>query len=375
MVEFITMAPTSGDGKYVGYAKEGGQKLEGWTAAGEREPSLAYIGQIAEAAERGGFGTLLLPTGSSCLDSLVIATALIPRTEKLKFLFAVRPGFTAPAVFARQFASFDYLSGGRGLINVVTGGSPAEQAADGDFLPHEARYERTHEFIRVLRRLFSEDGFDHEGEHYKLRNAALHPKPVQARPPIYIGGASATGIEVAAESADVYMMWGETQAHTRSRIDAVKAAADSRGRKLSYSVSFQVFLGATEEEAWANAREAISKADPDAVRRKAEANAQGDSVGLKRLHAVMEEAKANDYVIGPNLWAGLTQVLSGNSISLVGTPDQVADRIAEYVDQGFDKVLLRGFPHLETIEAIGREVIPRVRQRLADRQEREEVGA
>ena len=78
----------------------------------------------------------------------------------------------------------------------------------------------------------------------------------------------------------------------------------------------------------------------------------------------MENSRANKFKIGPNLWAGLTQVLGGNSIALVGTPDQVADRIVEYVDLGFDLVLLRGFPHLETIEQVGDEIIPRVRERL-----------
>ncbi|QGQ95069.1 LLM class flavin-dependent oxidoreductase [Paenibacillus psychroresistens] len=365
MVEFITMAPTSGDGEYVGNTGGGTSKLEGWTASAEREPSLAYITEIAIAAEKNGFGTLLLPTGSNCLDSLVIAATLVPKTETLKFLFAVRPGFTAPTVFAKQFASLDYLSGGRALINVVTGGSPAEQASDGDFLDHGARYRRTDEFIQVVKRLFTEEKFDHEGEFYQLKAASLFPKPVQAEPQIYIGGASEAGIQVAASVADVYMMWGETTDFIRERIEEVKAAVSEHNRKLSYSISFQVILGDTEEQAWANAQKTISKADHIAISGKEQANIKGDSVGLKRLHQLMVDSKAQDFRIGPNLWAGLTQVLSGNSIALVGTPDQVADRIIEYIQLGFDKVLLRGFPHLETIGAIGSEIIPRVRARLA----------
>lgn len=364
MVEFITMAPTFGDGQYVGTSNYNAQRLDAWSTTAEREPTLEYISRIAQAAEKGGFGTLLLPTGSSCLDSLIIATALIPATERLRFLFAVRPGFTAPSVFARQFASFDYLSGGRALVNIVTGGSPAELAGDGDFLDHATRYRRTDEFIRVLKRLFSEENFDHEGEFYKLKNASLYPKPIQKNPEIYFGGASEAGQAVAASVADVYMMWGETLDNIRERIGEIQRLAAVRNRKLSYSISFQVVLGDTEEQAWENANHLISKADPAVIQKKAEASDKGESVGLKRLHQLMLDSKENHFRIGLNLWAGLTQVLSGNSIALVGTPDQVADRIVEYVGLGFDKVLLRGFPHLETIEAVGRDVIPRVHAKL-----------
>ena len=366
MVEFITMAPTSGDGQYVGNSQGGTvSRLQGWSETTEREPSLAYISRIAEAAEKGGFGTLLLPTGSSCLDSLAIASALIPKTERLNFLFAVRPGFTAPAVFARQFATFDYLSGGRARVNIVTGGIPSELAADGDFLEHDARYRRTEEFITLLKRLFTEQNVNHKGEFYQLENATLFPKLVQQSPQIYFGGASRAGVVTAASIADVYMMWGETLDNTRERLEEVKREAALRGRTLSYSLSFQVVLGDTEEQAWNNAKKLISRIDPAVLEKKRQSFTKGDSVGVKRLHQLMLESKDRDFRIGPNLWAGLTQVLNGNSIALVGTPDQLADRLIEYIRLGFDKVLLRGFPHLETIEAIGRDIIPRVRARLA----------
>jgi alkanesulfonate monooxygenase len=342
--------------------------MDGWSASTERQPSLKYISRIAQAAERGGFSTLLLPTGGNCLDSLVVASSLIHYTETLKFLFAVRPGFTAPALFARQFATVDYWSGGRALINIVTGGSPTELASDGDFLDHDTRYRRTKEFIQVLKRFFVEESFDHEGEFYRLKNASLSLKRVnQTCPPIYFGGASEAAKRVAAEEADVYMLWGETLHHTQERIEEMKALAAEQNRWLSYSVSFQVVLGETEEQAWENARELVSKADPIAIQKKEEESLKGESVGMKRLHQLMESSRDRDFRIGPNLWAGLTQVLSGNSIALVGTPDQVADRIVEYVNIGFDKVLLRGFPHLEVIEAVGRDVIPRVRAKLREK--------
>jgi alkanesulfonate monooxygenase len=171
---------------------------------------------------------------------------------------------------------------------------------------------------------------------------------------------------MAAEEADVYMLWGETLENTRQRIESVRAAAQAVGRTLRYSISFQVVLGETEEAAWQRTDEMLNQLDPAVAKRQAEFFRRIDSVGQQRLVALMEGAREQSFRLGPNLWAGLTQVMSGNSIALVGTPDQVVDRLVEYLALGFDTVLLRGFPHLETIEEIGREIIPRVHARVPE---------
>ncbi|GGP12983.1 LLM class flavin-dependent oxidoreductase [Oceanobacillus neutriphilus] len=372
MIEFITMAPTSGDGEFVGAVNNNSsrRKVDAWSGtdeAAERQPTFEYIRDIAQAAEKGGFSTLLLPTGGSCLDSLAVAANLVGQTDRLKFLFAIRPGSIQPTIFAKQFATVDYWSGGRALVNVVTGGSPTDLAADGDFLDHGTRYKRTREYIQILKRLFTEEQFDHDGEFYQLKGASLFPKPEEI-PEIYFGGASNVGKDVAAAESDVYMLWGETLENTKERIEEMKKRAADYNRELSYSVSFQVVLGETEEEAFENADRLLSKTEENLLNEKSDAASKGESIGVKRLHQLMEDGRKNNFKIGPNLWAGLTQVLSGNSIALVGTPDQVAERIVEYADLGFDKVLLRGFPHLETIQEIGEKVIPKVHEIISSRQ-------
>lgn len=366
MVEFVTMAPTAGDSHYVGTANLSASRFDPWTAASDRPPSLEYLEQIARAAEDKGFSTLLLPVGGNCLDSLVVASVLAAKTRRLKLLFAVRPGATAPAVLARQYATLDYLTGGRALFNVVTGGSPVELAADGDFLDHDRRYHRTAEFIGVLKQLFTEEIVDHEGAFYRIKGGSLTHKPVQRpRPPIFFGGASTIAKEVAAREADVYMMWGETIDNIRDRLAEMKSLESRYGRSLKYSVSFQVILGNSEQEARDKTEELLAHMDPAVIESKNRSNSTDQSVGHKRLVSLMEQARERRFWLGPNLWAGLTQVLGGNSIALVGTPDQVADRVVEYVKLGFEFVLLRGFPHLETIQQVGDKVIPLVRQRLA----------
>src|SRR5918912_1957998 len=276
------MAPTAGDGRYLGVANLANQLVDGWTAGAEREPSLEYIASIARAAEQGGFSTLLLPVGSGCLDGWGIASALIPLTERLRFMLAVRPGFVQPAVAARQGTTFDYLSGGRLSINVVTGGSPDELARDGDFLDHAARYRRTREFVRVMKLLFEQERVTVEGEFFRLREARLHPRPVQRpRPPFYIAGASDEGIRLAAEEADIYMLWGETFDNVRQRIEAVRAAAQAAGRTLRYSISFQIILGETEEAAWERADDMLAQLDSGFLERQAAWFSRIDSIGQK----------------------------------------------------------------------------------------------
>lgn len=368
MVEFITMAPTGGDGEYVGagssFNKEDKnvQLIRG--ESGERQPTFEYIRDVAQAAEKAGFSTLLLPTGQGCLDSLAVASNLVTQTTDLNFLFAVRPGSMSPSSFAKQFATVDYWSNGRARVNVVTGGSPVELASQGDFLDHRTRYQRTREYIQILKKYFSGEKFTHEGKFFTLKDTSLYPE-LNAVPNIYFGGASDVGKDVAAAEADVYMLWGETLEKTKEQIEDMKKRSAANNRELSYSVSFQVILGETEAKAYENAHKLLSKTEEAVLEQKKEVSKKGEAVGVKRLYSLMEESKDNNFIIGPNIWAGLAQVLPGNSIALVGTPEQVTDRIVEFVELGFDKVLLRGFPHLETIEAIGELIIPKVREKLA----------
>lgn len=367
-IEFITMAPTSGDSEYIGQPSSA-KNIQTWSGTGfdsDREPSVEYITEIAQAAEKAGFTTLLLPIGGSCVDSLVAATHLAANTEKIKFLFAVRPGSTAPTQLAKQYASINYWTKNRVLVNVVTGGAPKELENDGDFLSHSDRYKRTREYIEILKRLFAGETFDYNGEFYTLKGANL-PLPLKETPPIYFGGSSPIAKEVATDLADVYMLWGETLETTGEELASVVKLAQEKNRDLSYSISFQVVLGDTEEQAFENANKIISQVDPAALEAKHNNTLNNGAVGVGRLHQLMLESKDNNFVIAPNIWAGLTQVLSGNSISLVGTPQQVAERIVEFVDLGFDKVLLRGFPHLEVIKEVGEKVIPLVNQILAER--------
>src|ERR1700759_5031134 len=238
--------PTHGDVRHVG------------TSIGGREVNFNYLRQIAQAADQLGYFGVLLPTGRSCEDSWVVASSVAPFTERLRYLVAVRPGLQSPTVAARMTATLDRITDGRLLINVVTGGDPVENKGDGIFLDHDARYAVTREFLSVYSDLLAGRTVDFHGEHIRIEDGRLLFKPVQSpRPPLYLGGSSDAGIDVAVDHVEKYLTWGEPPAAVAEKVARVKAAAEKRGRKLSFGIRLHVIVRETNEEAWAAADDLI----------------------------------------------------------------------------------------------------------------------
>jgi alkanesulfonate monooxygenase len=353
-MQIFWFLPTHGDSRYLG------------TTEGARQVDLAYLQQIAGAADNLGYEGVLIPTGRSCEDPWVIASSLIGATKKLKFLVAVRPGLHQPSLAARMAATFDRLSGGRLLVNLVTGGDQAELEGDGVYLDHAARYEQSAEFIRIWREILarSHDGrsFDYEGQHLSVKGAKLLFPPVQKPyPPVWFGGSSAAAHELAAEQVDAYLTWGEPPAEVGKKIADVRNRAARKGRKVEFGIRLHVIVRETEEAAWKAAEELISRVDDDTVIRAQAAFARMDSEGQRRmaaLHAGGAKRSRADLEISPNLWAGVGLVRGGAGTALVGDPKTVAARIEEYAALGLDKFILSGYPHLEEAYRFAELVFP-----------------
>ena len=342
-MQFFWFLPTHGDTRYLG------------SAEGARPVELSYLQQIAGAADRLGYEGVLIPTGRSCEDPWVIASSLIGATSKLKFLVAVRPGLHQPSLAARMAATFDRLSGGRVLVNLVTGGDQAELEGDGVFLDHASRYEQSDEFIRIWREIIarSHDGqsFDYEGKHLSVKGAKLLFPPTQKpHPPVWFGGSSEAAHELAAEQVDTYLTWGEPPAEVAKKIADVKARAARKGRDVKFGIRLHVIVRETEDAAWQAAEDLISRVDDQTVVRAQAAFAKMDSVGQRRmaaLHAGGAKRKREDLEISPNLWAGVGLVRGGAGTALVGDAKTVAARIEEYAALGIDNFIFSGYPHLE----------------------------
>ncbi|MBW5412149.1 FMNH2-dependent alkanesulfonate monooxygenase [Pseudomonas sp. MAG002Y] len=327
--------PTHGDGHYLG------------TAEGARAVDHGYLQQIAQAADRLGFGGVLIPTGRSCEDSWLVAASLIPVTQRLKFLVALRPGIISPTVAARQAATLDRLSGGRALFNLVTGGDPEELAGDGLFLSHEERYEASEEFAHIWRRVLEGETVDFDGKHIKVKGAKLlYPPLQQPRPPLYFGGSSEPAQELAAEQVELYLTWGEPLEAVREKIESVREKAARHGRTVRFGIRLHVIVRETNEEAWKAADRLIANLD-DATIAKAQASfARFDSVGQQRM-AALHGGRRDKLEIAPNLWAGVGLVRGGAGTALVGDGPTVAQRMKEYAELGIDTFILSGYPHLE----------------------------
>ena len=285
-------------------------------------------------------------------------------TDRLGFLMAHRPGFISPTVAARKFASLDHLTRGRAAIHLIAGGSTAEQAMDGDFLDHDARYERMREYIQLMERTWIEsEPFDHSGVFYKVVQAhSTIPCLQRPRIPIFGGGGSSAAIEVLAPIVDVFMLWGEPLSVTAEFMQRVRqASGTSRRQPITFSVSTRPILGRTEEHAWSRAYDFLEKAkrlQSDQVRTTAE------NVGTQRLLDLARQRAVHDTCLWTEL-AGATGAL-GNSTALVGTAETVALALFEYYKLGATRLLIRGFDPLFDAQDYGHELIPRLRALVAD---------
>nr|WP_132678874.1 LLM class flavin-dependent oxidoreductase [Pseudomonas aeruginosa] len=258
--------PTHGDGHFLG------------TSQGARPVSLPYLKQVAQAADSLGYHGVLIPTGRSCEDSWVVASALAPLTERLRFLVAIRPGIVSPTVSARMAATLDRLSGGRLLINVVTGGDPDENRGDGIHLGHAERYEVTDEFLRVWRRVLQGEAVDFHGKHIHVENAkALYPPLQRPYPPLYFGGSSEAAHELAGEQVDVYLTWGEPLPAVAAKIADVRQRAARHGRTVKFGIRLHVIVRETAEEAWRAADRLIEHISDETIAAAQQSFARFDS--------------------------------------------------------------------------------------------------
>jgi len=336
-----------------------------------------YIETVAKAHEAGGFDRVLLAFHSWSPDSLQIGQHVASVTQRLGVFVAQRPGFTAPTVAGRQFATLDALYPGRFSLNVITGADPAELAQDGNQVTDKNdRYARTSEFLDIVRGVWEGDKpFDYNGRYYQVKGAFSLVRPTGGKGiDIFVAGASDAAVEVAGRHAGVYALWGETHEQVKELLGKVRAAASRHGRPSpEFSVSFRPIIAGTEEAAWAKA---------DAILEKA--RALQDTTGFRRSAAPINEgsrrlleAAGKGSRLDKRLWTGIAELTGakGNSTALVGTPDQVADALLDYYDLGARKFLIRGFDPLVDAIEYGRELLPRVRALVAAREAAMKVAA
>jgi alkanesulfonate monooxygenase len=336
MLKILWFIPLHGDGRHLASSRGG------------RKTTLEYLSQVAGAVDQLGYYGALLPTGRSCEDSWVAASALMAQTKHMRFLIAIRPGLVSPAVGARMTSTFDRLSGGRILVNIVTGGDPVELAGDALHLSHDERYVLTDEYLTIWRAIMQGEEFNFEGKYLTVRESKLLFPPVQSPyPDLYFGGSSPKALEVAAKHVNVYLSWGEPPELVAEKIDQVRRLArDEYGRELRFGIRLHLIVRETDAEARRAADDLIRYVDEKTVQ-QAQANlAKHDSHGQRRM-LELHGGSLQSLWVAPNLWAGVGLVRGGAGTALVGDPETLAKRIDEYRQVGIDHFIFSGYPHLE----------------------------
>lgn len=347
-MQLLWFIPTHGDGRYLA------------TTVGGRTTDYSYLRQIAQAVDHLGYTGALLPTGRSCEDAWVVASTLVSHTQRMQFLVAIRPGLMSPGVAARMAATFDRLSGGRLLVNVVTGGDPVELAGDGVHLSHDDRYRLTDEFLTVWRAVTQGEEFTLKGDYLDVQGGKLLFPPVQQPyPPLWFGGSSPIAQEIAAKHVDVYLTWGEPPAQVAAKIASVRQLAEQQGRTLRFGIRLHVIVRETESEAWDAAEQLIRYVDETAIAAAQKAYSRMDSEGQRRM-TQLHNASRSALEISPNLWAGIGLVRGGAGTALVGDAETVAARMLEYSELGIDNFILSGYPHLEEAYRTAELLFPRL---------------
>lgn len=266
----------------------------------------------------------------------------------------------SPGVAARMAATFDRISGGRLLINIVTGGDPVELAGDGLHLSHDDRYELTDEFLTVWRQIAAGEIADFQGDYLNIQGGKLLFPPVQKpHPPLWFGGSSPIAQQIAAKHVDVYLTWGEPPEQVAEKIASVRRLAEAEGRTLRFGIRLHVIVRETETQAWDAANDLIRYVDDEAIAKAQQAYSRMDSEGQRRMRD-LHNGSREALEISPNLWAGIGLVRGGAGTALVGDPDTVAKRILEYTELGIDTFIFSGYPHLEEAYRVAELLFPRL---------------
>lgn len=328
---------------------------------------IDYIAEVAHAAEISGFHGGLLPSFPMTDEPWAISSFLARETKTFRFMIAFQPGFLNPVTAARMTASLQRATGGRALFNVITGGGGPAQLWWGDSFSHDDRYARTTEFLDVLRGVWQGKPFNYQGRFYQVEDAALpFPLNEEAFPEIYFSGSSDAALISASKHADYYLSWLEPLSQLRDKFERVKARTDQLGRKIKCAVRVDIVARATEEEAWREVRRGFENLDAQQLERYKQQQARiGDSVGGQRQSTFRPKTISDyrDLIIEPNIWSGFNLLRGGQGQGIVGSYEQVAQRLDDLIALGADAFILASTSHLEEAYRVGEEVLPLVRGR------------
>jgi len=332
-LEFGWYLPTNGDTTQIGNPE----------ASIDSDSELLL--KIIKAAEESDFEYMLIPVTPTCWEAYVTAAFLAGQTKKIRPLIAARPGYINPVLLAKMIATFDQLTEGRIAVNLIAGQNESEILREGVKYGKEDRYALMGEEVDIMKKIWTADGpIDFDGKFHQLRGTVIVPGIYQKPyPKFYLGGGSAEAAEISAKHSDVHLFWGDQPAKIAENIIRIRELADKYGRadEIGFGMRLQIICRETEEEAWAAARTLVSGASEDTVSRIRDITS--NSAANRRVQELADLGE----MIGPALWTGISQVRSGAGIAVVGSPEQCAAQLQEFIDVGCHSFCLSGYLHDE----------------------------
>ncbi len=327
---------------------------------GNRNPayksSWENTSEIVKTADNLGFRNVLCPSSYQVgQDTLSFVAAMAPLTKKINLLAAIRCGEIHPPMLARSIATIDHMLKGRLTINIISSDLP------GDQLSSSERYSRSREVIKILKQAWSEDYINFEGNYYKFKLSSNPTKTYQKGGPLlYFGGYSADGIDLCAEHCDVYLMWPETKNKIKALMDKMTEKAAFYNRKVQFGLRVHIIVRKTEKEAREYAKGLLSKLELDLGKDIRNRSQDANSLGVARQSILREESDKN-YYVEPNLWTGIGLARSGCGAAIVGNPDQVVEKLKNYMKMGIRSFILSGYPHKQECELFAKYVLPKIK--------------
>jgi alkanesulfonate monooxygenase len=351
-LEFGWFLPTAGDTTAYG------------VASAQVPPSLELFDKVTAAAEAAGFEYMLVPVQTACWEAWVSSAMMVARSKSIRMLVAARPSYINPVLLAKMIAAFDQLSGGRICINLIAGQSEAENASEGVKWAKEQRYEIMEEEVSLLKMLWTQPAVTFEGKFHQLKGAQVRPRPFQKpHPPFYLGGGSRQAWEISAKHSDVHLFWGDTYERIRTNMAEIRAMAakHDRDKEIGFGMRLQIVCRETEQEAWDFAHELVGHAS------EAQKAFVRERFATSEANRRVRELAAEGEVIERNLFTGITKVRPGAGIAVVGTPEQCAETLQDFIDLGCHSFCLSGYLHDEEAERFGKWVMPILRERNRER--------
>jgi len=337
-----------------------------WRPDGTRKIDYSYLRQLSTTIDHLGYEGALVAGGGGGHDMWILSSFMAANTARMKFIIAQHPGRTSPMFMAQQASTFDALSGGRLIINIVNGDDNAGPP-HGVFHAHDERYSMAEEYWGLWTRLVGGEEVSFEGKYFKLKNARITLRPhQQPRPELFFGGSSSAAMEMAARQVDTYLTYGEAPPQAGEKIAKVRALAEREGRRVDFGIRLHVIVRETRELAWQAAQRAYDRIDQGTIESVRRITVGVGSVGQERMNALSQRpltGNVHDLEFYPDLWSGIGLTRTGNAVAVVGDPETVAQRLQEYRGYGINTFILSGYPLIEEAYRFHDLVMPLLRER------------